>query len=88
MEKQLQALVAGQLFASCGFQPAESTNIPALMKMLSPNGGTAMRDSLIQGCQLMLKLNNALKQMDMAEHYNFVHVILTDGADCNSKNSL
>ncbi len=61
MSNQVQALLAGHLFASCGFQPAQSTNIPAIMRRISPDGGTAMRDSLIQGCQLMLKLSNALK---------------------------
>ena len=47
-----------------------------------------MRDSLIEGCKLMLKLHNALKQMGTADHYNFVHVVLTDGIDENSKSSL
>ncbi len=36
----------------------------------------------------MLKLNQVLKEMEVDSNYNFVHVILTDGADCDSKNSL
>jgi len=49
------------------------------LRKIKPNGGTAMRDSLIRGNQLMLKLNQGLKEMGTDSHFNFVHVILTDG---------
>jgi hypothetical protein len=88
MSNQLQTLLCGAYFAACGFQSAEKTTIPTVLKRISPDGGTAMRDSLIEGCKLMLKLNQVLKEMDSDSHWNFVHVILTDGADCSSKNSL
>jgi len=88
MANQLQNLLTGAYFAACGFQSAKNTTIPPLLRKINPNGGTAMRDSLIQGCQLMLKLNQTLKETGTDSAWNFVHVVLTDGADCNSKNSL
>ena len=47
MANQLQIALCGAYFAACGFQPAEKTNIPALLNKINPDGGTAMRDSLI-----------------------------------------
>jgi hypothetical protein len=61
MSNQLQTILSGAYFAALGFQPAENTTIPTLLRKVKPNGGTAMRDSLIQGNQLMLKLNQVLK---------------------------
>lgn len=57
MSNQVKALLCGALLSSLGFQNAEKTTIPAILKRICPKGGTAMRDSLIAGCQLMLKLN-------------------------------
>jgi hypothetical protein len=79
MSNQLQTMLSGAYFAALGFQTAENTTIPTLLSKINPNGGTAMRDSLIQGSQLMLKLNQYLKQLGTDSHFNFVHVILTDG---------
>lgn len=79
MSNELQTILSGAYFAALGFQAAENTTIPGLLRKISPNGGTAMRDSLIQGSQLMLKLNQYLKQVGTDSHFNFVHVILTDG---------
>jgi outer membrane lipopolysaccharide assembly protein LptE/RlpB len=47
MSNQLQTLLCGAYFAACGFQSAEKTTIPATLKRINPDGGTAMRDSLI-----------------------------------------
>lgn len=88
MAQQLQTLLCTTYFAACGFQPAQNTTIPSTLKKINPTGGTAMRDSLVEGCKLMLKLNQVLKDISSDSHWNFVHVILTDGADCDSKNSL
>lgn len=81
MTNQLQTLLSGAYFSALGFQSAENTTIPSLLRKINPNGGTAMRDSLIQGNTLMLKLNQLLKQMGTDSLFNFVHVILTDGVD-------
>jgi len=47
-----------------------------------------MRDSLIQGCELMLKLNQALRDTGTDGNWDFVHVLLTDGIDEHSTNSI
>jgi len=84
MANQLQNMLSGAYLAAVGFQPANQTNIPAIMRRINPTNGTAMRDSLIQGNQLMLKLNQVLQQTGASDNWHFVHVILTDGADCSS----
>jgi len=81
-------MVTGSTLAAAGFQPAKQTNIPAIMRAINPTNGTAMRDSLIAGSNLMLTLFNILQKAGHGEVFHFVHVILTDGADCNSQNSL
>ena len=58
------------------------------LNAIEPSGGTAMRDSLLAGTGLVLKLNQALMQLGEAEHWNFVHIIITDGQDTSSKASL
>lgn len=47
MSNQLQTLLCSTYFAALGFQPAQKTNIPTLLKRINPDGGTALRDSLI-----------------------------------------
>lgn len=44
-----------------------------------------MRDAVVQGTSLMLDLFKVLNDQRMAESWNFVHVILTDGSDNSSK---
>ena len=58
------------------------------MRRINPTNGTSMRDSLVKGCQLMLKLYKVLQGTGHSDNWNFVHVILTDGLDNNSDNSL
>jgi hypothetical protein len=66
-----------------GFEDASETSVPAILAQIHPKGGTAMRDSLINGCSLLIKLYEILMKTssDIANNYNFVHVVLTDGID-------
>jgi Mg-chelatase subunit ChlD len=47
-----------------------------------------MRDSLMAGTSLILKLNQGLMLAGQAETWNFVHILITDGEDTGSKASL
>ena len=60
---------------------ASETTIPSILPHINPSGGTAFRDALIQGCVLMLQLNDLLQKTGVAQGWNFAHVILTDGVD-------
>jgi site-specific DNA-adenine methylase len=77
----MNALVAGYVLNELGFQFAPKSNISQLLKKISPTGGTAFRDSLIGGCNLLIKLYQILQKTGASDHWNFVQVILTDGAD-------
>ena len=60
----------------------------AILNQIHPKGGTAFRDSLLSGCQLMIKLYELLQKTGIANNWNFAHVILTDGEDQHSKTTL
>ncbi len=62
--------------------------MPFVLEKLEPNGGTAMRDSIIQGCTLMLQLYQFISTTTIRDVYNFVMIVLTDGADNESKSTL
>ena len=47
-----------------------------------------MRDSVIQGCQIMLKLYQFISTTQLKGLYNFVMIVLTDGADNQSNSTL
>ena len=47
-----------------------------------------MRDSIIQGCTLMLQLYQFISTTTIRDVYNFVMIVLTDGADNESKSTL
>jgi hypothetical protein len=68
-----------------GYEPAPTSSLPARLRSIRPNGSTAMRDAVVQGTSLMLDLFKVLNDQGMARSWNFVHVILTDGADNSSK---
>ena len=76
------------MLSQLGYQIASKSNIPQLLKNINPTGGTHFRDSLIGGCGLLLQLSEVLEKTNTSEMWNFVHVVLTDGEDNGSKNSL
>ena len=51
----------------------------------SPNGGTAMRDAIAMGVVKMIKLQSLFVKANLFGRFQFVHVILTDGEDTESK---
>lgn len=80
--------MTGLVLNQLGFQLASETVIPQILTRIEPTGGTAFRDSLMGGCNLLIKLYEILQQTGQAETWNLVHVILTDGDDAGSKTEL
>jgi Mg-chelatase subunit ChlD len=80
--------LAAVLLGSLGFQAVGNNDVMARLNAITPSGGTAMRDSLLTGVTLILKVNEALMQIGEAENWHFVHIIITDGQDTESKASL
>ena len=50
-----------------------------------PNGGTAMRDAVALGILKMIALQSLFVRANLFGHFQFLHVILTDGEDTSSK---
>ena len=71
-----------------GYEPATSLTLPQKLRGIKPDGSTSMRDAVVQGTALMLDLFKVLNDQRMAQNWNFVHVILTDGGDNASKSSV
>ena len=83
-----QAYIAGALLVSLGFNTVENTTLLSSLSKIQPSGNTAMRDSLLMGISLILKLNTALAQLGMHENWHFLHILITDGEDTSSKATL
>ena len=57
----------------------------AQINKFSPNGYTAMRDAISLGVVKMIALQSLFVKASMFGIYQFVHFILTDGEDNQSK---
>ncbi len=68
-----------------GFQPKSRSTTMDEINRFSPNGGTAMRDAVAMGVFKMIALQSLFVRADLFGVYQFVHVILTDGEDNQSK---
>lgn len=66
MENHLQNIMSGLVLKELGFQLANNSNIPQILRRITPTGGTAFRDSLIQGCNLLIKLYQFLSKTGAA----------------------
>jgi uncharacterized protein YegL len=77
----------GALFASLGFQNIGKSTISSRLARISPNGETALRDSVKAGIGLIMKLNLTLDKLNCAGAWSFVHIVITDGVDTVSKTS-
>lgn len=88
MEAQVNQIISALIFEELGFEDASETSVPEKLKKIYPQGGTALRDSLIGGCKLLIDLLQLLQKTGTADKWNFVHVVLTDGLDEHSKASL
>ena len=81
MEIQVNQLLSAMIFEKLGFEDASETSIPTILEGVHPKGGTALRDSIIGGNSLILKLFQMLQKTGASNNWNFVHVVLTDGLD-------
>lgn len=61
-QSQINAVVAGLVLEKLGFQIASETIIPQILNRIEPTGGTAFRDSLMGGCNLLMKLYQVLQE--------------------------
>lgn len=85
---QETAPLASALLSALGFQRVGSNTVLSRLDCIEPDGSTVMRDSLLAGTLLILKLGQALTQIGEADRWNFVHILITDGMDTDSKATL
>ena len=81
MEGQINQIISALILEELGFEDASETTVPQKLKRIYPQGGTALRDSIFNGCKLLIDLLQLLQKTGTADRWNFVHVILTDGLD-------
>jgi len=87
-EQLLKPALGLMALKGLGFESAANSSLVSKMRRIAPDGGTAMRDSVIHGIEMMLRLYTILEKCEIAHVWNFVHVVLTDGEDTSSKASL
>jgi hypothetical protein len=58
---QINAAVTGIVLQKLGFQVASETVIPRILTAINPTGGTAFRDALMAGCNLLIRLHQVLQ---------------------------
>lgn len=85
---QDSSFLAAALLAATGFQTVGNNDLLGRLQCIRPEGRTAMRDSLLAGISVILRLNDELQKLGHAENWNFVHILITDGQDTASKASL
>lgn len=88
MEGQINQIISALILEELGFEDASETTVPDKLKKIYPQGGTSLRDSIFNGCKLLIDLLQLLQKTGTADRWNFAHVILTDGLDEHSKSSL
>jgi hypothetical protein len=64
-----------------GFQPKSKSTSMDEINRFNPNGGTAMRDAIAMGVVKMIALQALFVRANLFGHFQFIHVILTDGED-------
>jgi hypothetical protein len=75
-------------FKALGIVPANQCMLPQVLKSMSPNGSTVLRDAVIEGSVLMLKLFQLIANTRLVDEFHFVMIVLTDGEDAGSKRSM
>ena len=87
MEKQSFVKLALGIAAlnEIGFEQASKTTLASKLKNMSPNGSTAMLDSIMAGVSMILRLGQLMNKIDLDKTWNLVHIVLTDGDDNASK---
>lgn len=84
----LQAHLTGAVYRDLGFDTVSNTNLRSCLKRIGPTSTTALRDSLLVGTQMMMELHRVLTAIGTAQHWHFLHIVITDGADVGSLNTL
>lgn len=75
-------------FKALGIVPANQCILPQVLKSMSPNGSTVLRDAVIEGSVLMLKLFQLIANTRLVDEFHFVMIVLTDGEDAGSQRSM
>ena len=83
-----QALLAAAFFNKEGYSPAKQSNILQALQEISPWGDTAMLSSMMACLSRILRLNGVLSQIGLQNSFNFLHIVITDGVDNESRASI
>lgn len=83
-----QALLASAVLTATGFAPISNSDLMYKLDRIAPSGQTAMRDSMKVGIAMILQLNQLLGRIGVAQVWNFLHIVITDGQDTQSSTSL
>jgi hypothetical protein len=83
-----QALLAAAFFNKEGYEPAKQSNILQALEQINPWGDTAMLSSMMACLSRILRLNGALSQIGLQNSFNFLHIVITDGVDNESRASI
>ena len=70
-----------------GFEECNRSQTLEKLYELNPGGGTALRDSILAGLQIVSKIDQEHKRLRLKDDYNIIHIVMTDGKDQNSKTS-
>eukprot|EP00486_Rosalina_sp_Unknown_P004995 CAMPEP_0201566674 /NCGR_PEP_ID=MMETSP0190_2-20130828/6631_1 /ASSEMBLY_ACC=CAM_ASM_000263 /TAXON_ID=37353 /ORGANISM="Rosalina sp." /LENGTH=486 /DNA_ID=CAMNT_0047985713 /DNA_START=104 /DNA_END=1567 /DNA_ORIENTATION=- len=85
-----RVLISAEVIEKCGFSIASDINKAVLLEVLKrmqPSGQTALRDAIAVGVLKMIKLKAVLAELGVVGH-QFIHIVLTDGADNRSETTL
>ncbi|KAM3141298.1 hypothetical protein pb186bvf_006683 [Paramecium bursaria] len=83
MEEQIYQCVMMALML--GFESARKTNLPYKLENITCDGQTAMRDAVVKGTSMLLQLRELHIEMELPNLWQFVHIVITDGADNQSE---
>lgn len=82
---ELNATILATLMTQLGYEAVNNCSILNRLSNITPSGCTALRDSIQTGIQFTLELNTVLMKIGAGNAWNFVHIVITDGADTSSK---
>ncbi|KAL4442814.1 hypothetical protein ABPG74_010703 [Tetrahymena malaccensis] len=63
-------------------------NLSQVLSSINPSGSTNLRDSIKEGIQLIMQMNDYLIDNFGGSDRHFLHIIITDGQDTGSKTSV
>ena len=84
----IKAGLSAATFENLNFFPNSESNLLAQLRATIPNGTTSLYDAIFVGIKRLLELYAILTKFQTSSIWNFVHIIVTDGEDTNSKNEL